>query len=96
MTNDNRAATESQGADLHREFCVFLLEKLREKDAAGKPLMSASWGTVIRGFLNDNSITMVPDEPGTPMGDLAAEFRGRRPPRVTPPSFNPDTDGEVH
>lgn len=94
--DDNRAATETQGAELHREFCIFLLEKLREKDSEGKPVMSASWGTVIRGFLNDNSITMVPDEPGTPVGELAAEFRGRRPPRVTPPAFDPDADAEVH
>jgi hypothetical protein len=93
-TND--AATESQGAELHREFCAFLLNKLREKDEHGASLMSASWGTVIRSFLNDNSITMVPDNPGTPLGDLAAEFRGRRPPRVTPPAFDPEVDGEVH
>lgn len=87
----NRPATESDGADLHREFCTFLLERLREKDGEGRSVMSSSWGTVIRGFLNDNSITMVPEAPGTPLGELAAEFRGRRPPR----GFDPDADGQI-
>ena len=95
MANNASPATESQGSDLHREFCAFLLGKLREKDEDDKPAMSASWGTVIRGFLNDNSITMVPDVGGTALGELAAEFRGQRPPRVTP-AFDADLDSEVH
>jgi hypothetical protein len=86
-------ATESQAAELHGEFCKFLLEKLREKDPATQlPTISASWGTVIRSFLNDNDIKTVPDVPGTPLGNLADEWRGKRPPRG---GFDPDVDGAL-
>lgn len=89
------AASESDGADLHKEFCQFLLERLREKDEDGKPACSASWGTVIRAFLKDNSITTVPDPVGaTPLGELSKEFNRARPPRG---GFDAALDGdEVH
>jgi hypothetical protein len=87
------AASEQDGADLHKEFCTFLLERLRERDDDGKPVCPPAWGTVIRAFLKDNSITTVPDEDGkTPLGELSKTFNGSRPPR----GFNPDLDLEVH
>jgi hypothetical protein len=92
------AASETDGADLHKEFCTFLLERLREKDDAGKPLCSASWGNVIRTFLKDNSIVTVPDDDAqTPLGELSKAFTNSRPPRGggLNPALDLDPD-EVH
>ena len=91
------AATEAEGADLHKEFCKFLLERLREKDGAGQPVCTSSWGAVIRAFLKDNDITTVPDPDGkTPLGELSKEFQSSRPPRGMKPELDLDPDDAVH
>lgn len=94
MTNEHlpTAATESEGAALHKAFCAFLLGVLQGKttdaDGTERSTCSPAWGAVIRAFLKDNSITAVPDTAGAdPLSQLAHQFRNGSPPRL-----NPDLD----
>lgn len=98
MTNEQKptAATESEGAELHREFCKFLLGVLTAKekteDGVEVSTCTPAWGAVIRAFLKDNSITTVPDAEGdSPMAELTRKFRAGSPPRLSP-----DLDLDVH
>lgn len=90
------AATESDGATLHREFCEFLLAQLRHTDPeTGARTLGASMAAVIRAFLKDNSITAVPDPVGAdPLSELSRQFHNSSPPRMRPElDLDPD---EVH
>ena len=94
------AATESDGSTLHKEFCEFLLTVLRHEvleNGVKVRTCTPAWGTVIRSFLKDNSITTVPDPAGTdPLSQLSRQFHNSTPPRTLDPGLDLDTDEVQH